>query len=58
MHYFHTAAERWAPGSLWSSAQGRGGTTLMLFSRGQVHPLSTTLLDDDTEMWGAVSYKA
>ena len=30
----------------------------MLFSRGQVHPLSTTLLDDDTEMWGAVSYKA
>jgi hypothetical protein len=57
LQYFHTAPEGWAPGVAVVERPRSGRRDEELFSRGQLHPLSTTLLDDGTEMWGEVSYK-
>lgn len=58
MQYFHATGDR---------ARTRGAAAVErprddrpddeLFFRGQLHPLSVSLLDDGNELWGEISYK-
>ncbi|MGI9022487.1 MAG: amino acid adenylation domain-containing protein [Acidimicrobiales bacterium] len=55
--YFHTSHETWDPANA-GGQRARGDThDQELFFRGQLHPLSVTLLDDGTEISGELSYK-
>jgi amino acid adenylation domain-containing protein len=60
LQYFRTAHDHWTPGaSVVERPGGDGGEPPdgELFFRGQLHPLSITLLDDGSQLWGDVSYK-
>ncbi|MDQ2724970.1 MAG: amino acid adenylation domain-containing protein [Actinomycetota bacterium] len=54
--YFRTAADRWAPGTSVVERAGGEGPDQMFF-RGQLHPLSVSLFDDGTQLWGNLVYK-
>ncbi len=59
VQYFHASGDR---------ARTRGAAAVErprddrpddeLFFRGQLHPLSVSLLDDGRELWGEISYKS
>jgi amino acid adenylation domain-containing protein len=66
LQYFRASHDHWSPG--WGvveqppSTPAGFVTTLdrprgELFFRGQLHPLSITLFDDGTQLWGEASYK-
>ncbi len=55
--YFRAARDRWVPGANVVERPGPDRGPDELYFRGQLHPLSITLLDDGTELWGDVSYK-
>ncbi len=56
--YFHTTHDRWAPGAGVVERPGADRGDRELYFRGQLHPLSFTLLDDGTQLWGELRYKA
>ncbi len=55
--YFHAAHDHWAPGSAVVERPGADTGADRLFIRGQLHPLSVTILDDGEQIWGEFSYK-
>jgi hypothetical protein len=55
--YFHAGQDGWAPGLGVVERAGPDKGPGELFFRGQLHPLSITLLDDGTQLWGEVNYK-
>jgi hypothetical protein len=55
--YFHASHEHWAPGSAVVERPDADTGADRLFVRGQLHPLSITILDDGEQMWGELSYK-
>jgi amino acid adenylation domain-containing protein len=55
--YFHAGQDRWAPGMALVERPDPGIGVGELFFRGQLHPLSVTLLDDGSQLWGEVNYK-
>jgi amino acid adenylation domain-containing protein len=55
--YFHAAHDHWAPGSAVVERPGADTGADRLFVRGQLHPLSITVLDDGEQLWGELSYK-
>ncbi len=55
--YFHAAHDHWAPGSAVVERPGSDTGADRLFVRGQLHPLSITVLDDGEQMWGEFSWK-
>lgn len=55
--YFHAAHDHWAPGSAVVERPGADTGADRLFVRGQLHPLSVTVLDDGEQLWGELSYK-
>jgi len=54
--YFHTSNEQWDPATA-GGQRTRGNYEQELFFRGQLHPLSVTLLDDGTKISGEFTYK-
>jgi len=57
LQYFHTGHEGWAPGLAVVERPGQDKGPDSLFFRGQLHPLSLTLLDDGEQLWGEANYK-
>lgn len=57
LQYFRTAHDHWVPGTGVVERPGPDKGPDELYFRGQLHPLSITLLDDGTELWGEVVYK-
>lgn len=57
LQYFRAAHDHWTPGAGVVEAPGGGRAPGELLWRGQLHPLSITLLDDASQLWGEVSYK-
>jgi amino acid adenylation domain-containing protein len=55
--YFHTGQDGWVPGLGVVERPGPDKGPDELFFRGQLHPLSVTLLDDGTQLWGEANYK-
>ncbi|CAN5136233.1 hypothetical protein BH18ACT4_BH18ACT4_00550 [soil metagenome] len=55
--YFHTSHEPWDPANAGGERPRGDRHDQELFFRGQLHPLSLTLLDDGTEISGEFSYK-
>ena len=55
--YFHTGQDGWVPGLGVVERPGPDKGPDELFFRGQLHPLSITLLDDGTQLWGEANYK-
>lgn len=55
--YFHAAHDGWAPGLAVVEQPGPDKGPSELFFRGQLHPLSITLLDDGRQLWGEIRYK-
>jgi non-ribosomal peptide synthetase component F len=55
--YFHAGQDGWAPGLGVVERAGPDKGPDELFFRGQLHPLSITLLDDGTQLWGEINYK-
>ncbi|MDQ6798420.1 MAG: amino acid adenylation domain-containing protein, partial [Actinomycetota bacterium] len=55
--YFHAAHDHWAPGSAVVERPEPDTGADRLFVRGQLHPLSITVLDDGEQMWGEFSWK-
>jgi len=55
--YFHAAHDHWAPGSAVVERPDSDTGADRLFVRGQLHPLSITVLDDGEQMWGEFSWK-
>ncbi len=55
--YFHVAHDHWAPGSAVVERPESDTGADRLFVRGQLHPLSITVLDDGEQMWGEFSWK-
>lgn len=58
LQYFRAAPDRWQPGAGVIERPGPDRGPDELYFRGQLHPLSITLLDDGGELWGDVVYKA
>jgi hypothetical protein len=57
LQYFRTARSHRTPGAAFVDRPGRDAPDQELFFRGQLHPLSLTLLDDGTELSGTFSFK-
>lgn len=57
LQYFRAAHDHWVPGTGVVERPGPDKGPDELYFRGQLHPLSITLLDDGTELWGEVVYK-
>lgn len=57
LQYFRAAHDHWVPGAGVVERPGPDKGPDELYFRGQLHPLSLTLLDDGTELWGEVVYK-
>ncbi len=55
--YFHASHDHWAPGSAVVERPGSETGADRFFVRGQMHPLSVTILDDGSQMWGEFAYK-
>jgi hypothetical protein len=55
--YFHTAHDGWTPGAGVVERPGQDRGPDELFFRGHRHPLTVTLLDDHSQLWGELSYK-
>src|SRR5947208_11748504 len=55
--YFRTARTRRIPGAAFVDGRDGADRAHDLFFRGQLHPLSLTLLDDGTELRGKFSFK-
>jgi amino acid adenylation domain-containing protein len=56
--YFHAGHDGWAPGLGVVERPGAAHDADLLFFRGQLHPLSVTLLDDGAQAWGEITYKS
>ncbi len=57
LQYFRAAHDHWVPGTGVVERPGPDKGPDELYFRGQLHPLSLTLLDDGTELWGELVYK-
>lgn len=57
LQYFHTTHEPWDPADVGGSRPRGDRHDQELFFRGQLHPLSVTLLDDGAEISAEISYK-
>ncbi|MPZ65280.1 MAG: amino acid adenylation domain-containing protein [Pseudonocardiaceae bacterium] len=57
LQYFRAAHDHWVPGTGVVERPGPDKGPDELYFRGQLHPLSLSLLDDGTEVWGEVVYK-
>lgn len=57
LQYFRAAHDHWVPGTGVVERPGPDKGPDELYFRGQLHPVSLTLLDDGTELWGEVVYK-
>lgn len=55
--YFRTVAGRWTPGASVVEGPGPDKGPDELFFRGQLHPLSINLFDDENQLWGELIYK-
>ncbi|MDQ6947926.1 MAG: condensation domain-containing protein, partial [Actinomycetota bacterium] len=57
LQYFHAGQDGWAPGIGVVERPGPDKGPDELFFRGQLHPLSVSLLDDGSQLWGEINYK-
>ena len=55
--YFRTAHDGWTPGAGVVERPGQDKGPDELFFRGHMQPLTVTMLDDGTQLWGELSYK-